>query len=109
MTDAQWNSHHWETEGKPDGGQSYGIGWCIAWQRGSLQEQGRNGAFLIEILEACLDELEHKHKSFPCPENEEALAALQECLNLLRARIDRRRNTGTYGTHIPDNQQEIIL
>lgn len=53
MINTQWNSHHWKTEGKPDGGQSYGIGFAICWQRGSLQEQGRNGAYLIEVLEAC--------------------------------------------------------
>lgn len=99
----QWHSHHWETEGKPDGGQSYGIGFAICWQRGSIQEQGRNGAYLIEVLEACLDELVYKNKLFPCAENEEAIAYLNQCLDKLRARIKRREDAGIWGTHTPDN------
>jgi hypothetical protein len=147
-----WNSHHWETEGKPDGGQSYGIGFCIAWQRGSLQDEGRNGAFLTEILDncliklrnpdvyislswgigytiawadhslgdilaACLDELKHKDRWFPCIENTQAIDELTHCLKaqgeervnhlarsleLLNSRVKRREKAGTYGTHIPD-------
>lgn len=102
-TNTEWYAHHWETEGKPDGGQSYGIGFAICWQRGSIQEQGRNGAYLIEVLEACLDELVHKNKLFPCGENEEAIAYLNQCLDRLKARIKRREDAGTWGTHIPDN------
>lgn len=98
----EWYAHHWDTEGKPDGGQSYGFGFTIAWQRGSIQEQGRNGAYLIEVLEACLDELIHKNKSFPCAENEVAIAHLNQCLDSLRMRIKRREDAGIWGTHEPD-------
>lgn len=96
---AQWSSHHWETEGKPDGGQSYGIGFTIAWQRGSLLEQGRNGAFLIEVLEACLDELKHKNRQFPCDENTMAITYLVCCLEQLNARLERRKEQGTLYDH----------
>ena len=100
--DELWTSHHWTSEGKPDGGMSYGIGFTIAWQRGSLVKEGRNGAYLIEVLEACEDELKHKNKYFPCQENEEALSHLQKCLAFLNSRIERRKINQTYGTHQPD-------
>lgn len=99
MTNTQWDSHHWVTGNKPDGGQSYGIGFCIAWQRGSLLEQGRNGAFLIEVLEACLDELKHKDNQFPCQENQDAIAHLNSCLDSLNARQKRRKEEGTLYDH----------
>lgn len=98
----EWMSHHWENERKPDGGVSYGIGFTIAWQRGAIVDNGRNGAYLIEVLEACEDELRHKNKTFPCQENEEAIAHLVNCLTSLRARIRRREDAGIWGTHQPD-------
>lgn len=99
MTDKQWNSHHWETEGKPDGGASYGTGFAISWQRGSLREEGRNGAFLIEVLEVCEDELNHKHQQFPCQENVKALSYLASCIESLKGRLDRRKEEGTLYDH----------
>lgn len=157
-----WRSHHWETNGKPDGGHAYGINgttFTIVWQRGSIQEQGRNGAYLIEVLEACLDfyqgvvvnvssgvgftivwqsaqqdgrscahsvleacldELDHKNYLFPCRENEEAIPLLKQCINsgednelvsflvpcidILKERIKRRESQGILGTHEPDHQ-----
>jgi hypothetical protein len=95
----QWSSHHWEAEGKPDGGVSYGIGFTIAWQRGSLLDNGRNGAFLIEVLEVCLDELKHKHKQFPCKENLDAIEYLEKCLLSLNSRLERRKQEGTLYDH----------
>ena len=48
-----WN---WsDDEGNHIGGQSIGESYTIAWQRGPLKESGRNGAFLIEVLEALMD------------------------------------------------------
>ena len=102
LNEKQWHSHHWEANDRPDGGVSYGIGFTIAWQRGSLVEQGRNGAFLTDVLEACLDELEHKDSLAPCEENTEAIDLLESCLNSLRDRIERRKKAGIYGTHEPD-------
>jgi hypothetical protein len=100
---SEWNSCHWVTENQlPDGGVSCGTGFTIAWQRGSLAEQGRNGAFLTEVLEACLDELKHKDRLFPCGENKVAIAHLKDCLSALNARIQRRRDQGIFGTHEVD-------
>lgn len=45
-----WTSH----AGRHIGGQSLGDGFTIVWQRGSLTD-GRNGAFLTEVLCCCLD------------------------------------------------------
>lgn len=94
-----WTAHHWEAEGKPDGGVSYGIGFTIAWQRGSLLEQGRNGAFLTEVLEASLDELKHKNSQFPCDENTSAITHLQCCLDALNDRLRRRKEQGILYDH----------
>ncbi len=45
---------NWVTgDNTPDGGVSYGHRYTISWQRGSLTENGRNGAFLNEVLEEC--------------------------------------------------------
>ena len=48
-----WN---WsDDEGNHIGGQSIGESYTIAWQRGPLKESGRNGAFLIEVLQSLMD------------------------------------------------------
>jgi hypothetical protein len=44
-------------EGLPDGGHTIGDGVVIAWQRGPLTA-GRNGAFLIEVLDALRSEIQ---------------------------------------------------
>lgn len=85
------NSNYTTEGGLHDGGVSYGEGFCISWQRGSLAENGRNGAFLIEVLEACKTQLEyHQDSQFACSENEDALANLSQTLEHLRARLNRR-------------------
>lgn len=103
-----WQSHHWETEGKPDGGLSYGVGFTIAWQRGSIVENGRNGAFLFEVLEACEDELRHKNSLFPCSENEYSLMYLAKCIDTLKSRLARRERQGVLRTHESDKEEGAI-
>jgi hypothetical protein len=49
------NTNWTDENGDHQGGQSCGKYFTIAWQRGPLNEAGRNGAFLIEVLEACLE------------------------------------------------------
>lgn len=44
-----------DENGYHQGGQSIGDSYTIVWQRGPLNESGRNGAFLIDVLGACLD------------------------------------------------------
>ena len=53
ITEKNWN---WsDDEGSHLGGQSIGESYTIAWQRGPLKESGRNGAFLIEVLQSLMD------------------------------------------------------
>lgn len=49
------NKNWTDADGNHNGGQSIGDNFTIVWQRGPLKETGRNGAFLIEVLEACLE------------------------------------------------------
>lgn len=96
----QWT----RSDGSHDGGVSTGIGFTIAWQRGSLVQEGRNGAFLIEVLEACRNQLRYyQNGSFACEENQAALEALSTALDALNGRRDRRMRTGKLGTHQTDD------
>jgi hypothetical protein len=95
---------NWTNEdGTHAGGVSTGIGFTISWQRGPLQEAGRNGAFLIEVLEACQSQLSYfQESSYPSQENINALESLEKCIEHLKSRRDRRQAEGTLGTHQPD-------
>jgi hypothetical protein len=90
-------------EGFPDGGVSTGIGFTIAWQRGRVDkdwEDSRNGAFLIEVLEACKHQLDgYQNKAWACQENTEALAHLNLCIYSLKSSCSRREAQGILGTH----------
>ena len=86
-------------DGAHDGGVSYGHGFCISWQRGPLNEAGRNGAFLIEVLEACLSQVVYFQSSkYACDENALAIEKLDEAIDALRSRRSRRASDGTLGT-----------
>jgi hypothetical protein len=88
-----------DEEGNHAGGVSSGVGFTIAWQRGPLQV-GRNGAFLIEVLQACESQLQHfQSGKFACRENEIALQHLSEAINALESRRQRRMAEGKLGTH----------
>lgn len=93
-------NRHWYGEDlMPDGAVSTGVGFTIAWQRGPLSE-GRNGAFLIEVLESCLHQLEmYQAGKFQSQENAEAIFHLQTTLDFLNARLERRKTEGILGTH----------
>ena len=88
-----------DTEGNHDGGVSTGIGFTIAWQRGSLNEADRNGAFLIEVVEVCLNQIEYfQDGKFQCQENAEAIFHLEQAIASLKSRRNRREQDGTLGT-----------
>ena len=85
-------------DGTRAGGVSYGPGFCVSWQRGPLTE-GRNGAFLIEVLEACESQLAYYQDSkFTCQENADALNHLNAAISTLQSRRDRRFAEGKLGT-----------
>ena len=103
-------NRNWTNEdGTHNGGVSTGIGFTISWQRGAVHipddsgernENGRNGAFLLEVLDACRNQLEYFQDTYnPSEENEKALASLKECIGYLNARLERRKLEGTLGTH----------
>lgn len=97
---AHLSSNWTDSEGNHQGGQSCGIGFTIAWQRGPLNENGRNGAFLIEVLEACEHQLRfYQNSKFACAENGEALERLRQAITALQSRRSRRQEEGTLGTH----------
>lgn len=110
--------------GVPDGGDylvndDSGIACLmIRWQRGPLVdinglEQPANGLFLVTLLRAGRERLRYyqEETKFNCPENAEAVKAIDESLrnldlaiNALETRADRRAAAGTLGTHEPDDE-----
>lgn len=102
MTNTDLNPVNWnwtDGEGDHQGGVSTGIGFTIAWQRGPLNVAGRNGAFLIEVLESCRSQIEYFQGSkFACNENLEALENVNRAMDALRKRRDRRSEAGILGT-----------
>lgn len=92
---------NWTDEcGLHQGGVSTGVGYTIAWQRGPLNENGRNGAFLIEVLKSCENQLGYfQNSAFACTENEAALSYLGKAIECLESRMNRRIAEGTQGTH----------
>ena len=106
-------SKHWlDTEGNPGGGQTYGRGFCIAWQRGPLKnieptvrsdtipkKSQPNGAFVEEIIEAAIDRLEfYQEGKFKHPENEHAICMLKSAIDALNRRTRSRKKRGVEGT-----------
>jgi hypothetical protein len=93
------NTNWTNTQDEHEGGISTGIGFTIAWQRGGLNTAGRNGAFLIEVAQACQLQLQYYQNSkYACIENAEALRHLDEAITWLQARRDRRAVEGKLGT-----------
>jgi hypothetical protein len=92
-----------DVNGLHQGGQSCGIGYTIAWQRGALDKEGRNGAFLIEVLEAVRSQIQYYQDSkFVCEENATALQHIDLALAALNSRRDRRKDQNILGTHVID-------
>ena len=93
-------SHDWLNDDQThDGGQSFGPGFCIAWQRGPLMESGRNGAFLLDILRVCAARIIHYQAGkFACDENDVALEHLNQAIASLESRLSRRESEGKLGT-----------
>jgi len=56
--------HHWlDDQENPAGGGSQGTGFEIVWQDGPLVENGRNGAFVEDVLKAVIGRLEFYERS----------------------------------------------
>lgn len=88
----------------PDGGQTFGTGFTIAWQRGPLgrgeERQPPNGAFVEDIIEAAIDRLEFYQRSkFASHYNADAIRHLRAAVDCLQARTADRENRQVEGTH----------
>ena len=94
------NSNWTDDAGNHAGGQSTGIGSTLPSNREPVLEGFRNGAFLIDVLGACIDQLQYFQKSkFASDENAEALVHLEAGLECLQRRLSRRKAEGVLGTH----------
>lgn len=105
MSQIGFFSAHWnDAEGRPAGGASSGRGFAISWQNGPLgrgdERREPNGAFVEDVLAACLDRLEvYQASEFACDENADAIAYVRDALARLEARTARRIAAGVEGTH----------
>lgn len=95
-----------DEEGNHQGGYSDGIGFSIRWQRGALNRgdltaaPGRNGAFITEVIAACIGQLEyHNSGKFNCEENTKAIESLNAAVGHLTDRANRRKEENTLGKH----------
>lgn len=88
----------------PEGGQTFGPGFTIAWQRGPLgrgvDRQPQNGAFVEDVIGAAADRIEYYQGSrFACDDNAEALQHLRLALAALNRRTAAREARQVEGTH----------
>lgn len=95
-----WNDAH----GNPAGGVSTTRGATISWQNGPLGRgdlrREPNGAFVEDIIQMVLGRLRYYQASaFACPENAEAIAALELAAEALDKRTRDRETRQVEGTH----------
>ncbi len=96
--------HRVDTEGRPAGGSTRGVGISIDWQDGPLgrgaDRQEPNGAFVEGVIAAALGRLEFYNAGpFRCRENSLAITKLEEALHWCRHRTADREARGVEGTH----------
>lgn len=101
-----FQSNHWTDEATqaPEGGQTFGPGFTIAWQRGPLgRGEGRleqNGAFVEDVIAAAADRIEcYQASKFKSDYNADALTHLYAALQSLKARTADREKRNVEGTH----------
>lgn len=101
------HSEHWtDHNGKPAGGCTHGVGFCISWQNGPLgrgsDRKEPNGAFVEGVIAAAIDRLEwYQRSAFNCEENAAALEDLRDALAALNSRTAKREARQVEGTHAP--------
>ena len=96
--------HRFDEKGRPAGGCTCGLGFCISWQDGPLgRGEDRdlpNGAFVETVIAAVVDRLEHYQRTeFACEYNQKAIMHLEIALEELAARTEDREERGVEGTH----------
>lgn len=105
-TELDLNEHWTDSEGRPAGGVTQGVGFTISWQNGPLgrvsdpERKEPNGAFVENIILAAIKRLEfYQSTQFECEENADALIKLYSALHSLEDRTQRRITADTEGTH----------
>ncbi len=104
MKTAYTQNHFRDTNGAPEGGQSFGPGFAIAWQRGPLgRDDNRiepNGAFVETVLDAVAGRIEEYQSSkFANDYNARALNHIYAALDSLNQRTIDRESRKVEGTH----------
>jgi len=89
-------------EGNPTGGDvTTGPGFSVIWQNGIDGEEGQNGAFIEDVLEAARQRLMwfNTHERFRCRENSLAITKIEEALQWLDWRTRQRLLAGVENTY----------
>lgn len=101
----QFTEEHWlDSEGRPEGGVSFGPGFAISWQHGPLgrgaDRKEPNGAFVETVLRAVKGRIEfYQGTQFNCEENARAILHIESAIAALNSRTARRESEQTEGTH----------
>jgi len=91
-----------DQQGNPLGGSAEGIGLKIEWQAGPIGQDGSgiNGAFVEDVLEACIGRLKfYQDSRYSCDYNARAMEKIREALDALDARTLDRKNRHVEGTN----------
>jgi hypothetical protein len=105
MNNQPLTSHQFfNADGAPDGGQTFGPGLCIAWQKGPLgrgpDRQEPNGCFVETVIRAAADRLEfYQSGKFASDHNAKAVHHLHAALQVLAERTAEREKRQVEGTH----------
>jgi hypothetical protein len=98
------NQHWLDANGNPAGGVNQDVGFTISWQNGPLGTGenwvAANGAFVENVLNACVQRLEfYQSSKFACSDNAAALDHINEAIRYLNRRTAVREARGVEGTH----------
>ena len=90
----------------PTGGYAHGVGMCIAWQdcpRGKNPDGTlgpATGAFVEDALVAAAQRLAYFQQSkYACDENAAALQHINDAIDIMQSRAEKRANRGVLGQH----------
>jgi hypothetical protein len=88
----------------PSGGVATGRGFTISWQHGPLgrgnDRKEPNGAFVEDVIAACISRIEFYQQHFPCQENVDALEGLEYAAARLDERTKDRELRQVEGVHL---------
>jgi hypothetical protein len=93
-----------DENGVPTGGSVRGMGIAIDWQDGpqgrAELKEAQNGAFVEDVLAACLYRLKQFQATrFSCPENVLAASSIEDAIGWLLKRNEDREKRMVDGTH----------